>query len=366
MKIDHIHFYVEDAAQQRDWFIQKMGFKSIGSYFNNDARTEIVGINSIFFLISSPLTTTSSVALYLQSHPSGVADIAFQVNDIEAYLTKIFHLGIKVIQPTQTYYLDGNFIKWAKIKGWNDLEHTLIENNTSIPFFNIFNHSVVNQDLDSNNSNNLQISSNISYIDHVVLNVESGQLRSAVNFYQRIFNFQIKQTFSISTNYSGLYSEALVDSSGQISFNVNEPSSASSQIQEFINANGGSGIQHIALHTSNIINTVGQMRKLGLSFLSIPQEYYLQQKQKYYHNKLQVLNNEEWKSLVSNQILIDWKSETTQSLLMQIFTQVIFNEPTFFFELIERRNQAQGFGEGNFKALFSAIEQEQIARSSNY
>jgi len=360
MKIDHIHFYVEDAVQQRDWFIQKMGFKSIGSYLNNDARTEIVGINSIFFLISSPLTTTSSIALYLQSHPSGVADIAFQIHNIEAYLAKILHLGIKVIQPTQTYCLDGNFIKWTKIKGWNDLEHTLIENNASIPFFNIFNHLVVNQDLDSNN---LQISSNISYIDHVVLNVESGQLRAAVNFYQRIFNFQVKQTFSISTNYSGLYSEALVDSSGQISFNVNEPSSANSQIQEFLNANGGSGIQHIALHTSNIINTVCQMRKLGLLFLSIPQEYYRQQKQKYCHSKLQVLDNEEWQSLVNNQILIDWKSETTQSLLMQIFTQVIFNEPTFFFELIERRNQAQGFGEGNFKALFSAIEQEQIARS---
>jgi len=363
MKIDHIHFYVEDATQQRDWFIQKMGFKSIGSYFNDDAITEIVGINSIFFLISSPLTTTSSIASYLQSHPSGVADIAFQVHNIEAYLTKIFHLGIKVIQPTQTYCLNGHFIKWAKIKGWNDLEHTLIENSASIPFYNIFDHSVVNQDLDSNN---LHTYSNISYIDHVVLNVESGQLRSAVNFYRRIFNFQIKQTFSISTNYSGLYSEALVDSSGQISFNVNEPSSASSQIQEFLNANGGSGIQHIALHTSNIINTVGQMRKLGLSFLSIPQEYYLQQKQKYCHSKLQVLDNEEWKSLVSNQILIDWRSETTQSLLMQIFTQVIFNEPTFFFELIERRNQAQGFGEGNFKALFNAIEQEQIARASNY
>ena len=136
-------------------------------------------------------------------------------------------------------------------------------------------------------------------------------------------------------------------------FNINEPTSSNSQIQEFIDLNGGSGIQHIALRSQNLIQDVASMQQEDVAFLNIPQSYYEQL------DTTLNLTQEEWEAIANQQILVERDRLNPQSLLMQIFTQPIFEQPTFFLEFIERRQQAQGFGQGNFKELFAAVEREQ-------
>ena len=156
-------------------------------------------------------------------------------------------------------------------------------------------------------------------------------------------------------------SKALISSCGKIRFNINEPTSTNSQIQEFLDINQGAGIQHIALQTNSILETIDRMQQQHLAFLPISQIYYanLQNRAKTEGNL--ILTNDEWQQLERLQILMDWSTSTPEEILLQIFTQPIFESPTFFFEVIERRNRAKGFGQGNFQALFEAIEQYNTA-----
>ena len=349
MEIDHVHFYVEDAHQTSRWLREKMGFHLIAQGNHQDTSMAIVANNRVFVVVSSPLNASSPVAVYLQSHPPGVVDLAFRVENIDAIITRALNYGGEILEYPQ---IQGN-LKWAKIPGWGSLNHTLIEDSQfkSFPFI-----------LPTRKNLNLRQNHEIVTIDHAVLNVPKGHLKAAFAWYQNIFNFQKQQSFSIKTHRSGLYSEALIDPSGQVQFNINEPTSDNSQIQEFIEANGGSGIQHIAFQSTDILETVTKMRAAGVSFLSIPDSYYLN-RQSVANGRLKgLLSQEEWQTLRKNQILFDWQEMSPKSLLLQTFTQPIFPQPTFFFEVIERRNQAQGFGEGNFQALFAAVEREQIKR----
>jgi 4-hydroxyphenylpyruvate dioxygenase len=342
MEIAYIHFYVPDVQRSRDWFIETMGFSFLGQNINAHTITEIIGMNSILFLLSAPLQETSPVASYLKKHPPGVADIAFKIQDFDSFIQKLVDLEVEILENT---LVSPENVRAITIKGWGNLEHTLIEA----------------QDPTENNICDLK--SNITDIDHVVLNVPRSQLKSAVAWYQKIFNFQVQQLFTIKTPNSGLYSEALIDPSHQVQFNINEPTSVTSQIQEFLDLNLGSGIQHIALKTNNILQTVRQMKNLGLTFLEIPASYYQKLDQKYGIKIQAFLGNEYWEQFKKEKILLDFPAKSPQSLLMQIFSQPIFDKPTFFFEFIERRDNAEGFGEGNFLALFEAMETEQRERN---
>jgi 4-hydroxyphenylpyruvate dioxygenase len=209
-------------------------------------------------------------------------------------------------------------------------------------------------------------SSSFAAIDHIVLNVSAGDLERAVTWYEKILDFQPQQTFNIQTARSALYSQVMVSGNGDVQLPINEPASANSQIQEFLNVNRGAGIQHIALRTRNIVHAIAQFRASGLSLLPVPKGYYLEIQQR----KGLPLSTDELDAIAAQEILVDWKENTFFGsnniipVLLQIFTQPIFSQPTFFFEFIERRYQAQGFGEGNFRALFAAIENEQIKRGS--
>lgn len=369
MFIDHIHFYVENAAKTRDWLMDKMGFQYLKQLKNHHTQTEIVTNNyAIFFVISSPLNSLSPVYNYLNLHASGVVDVAFRVNNLDSLIKQNNNENLNIIHQITTHnLLDQGIIKYARIKGWNSLNHTLIENNTNIPFCFLASELVSKIKLNLSESQ-INLSSkkqlfsnfnNLHKIDHVVLNVSSGELAKAVTFYQNLFKFKIFQTFNINTNYSGLASQALISPQENFYFNINEPTSANSQIQEFIDCNRGSGIQHIALKSTNIIDTVTQMRHNNLSFLPISENYYDSLKRKIKNQLIPGLKEQEWKAIKKHKILVDWEQNSPESLLMQIFTKPIFNEPTFFFELIERRKQAQGFGQMNFQNLFELIEKEQ-------
>lgn len=341
MKIDRIEFYLEDARASRDWFVHKLGFQAVAGDVSDYTCTEVVKSGSVYFVLSSPLTPLSPVAKFLRQHPPGVADLAFQVEDVEAVMSRALAHGAKVIQPIQQHQQGKGYVKWGKIAAWGALTHTLIERHAC-------KSGIVGEpDI-------------FTGIDHVVLNVATGDLERAVNWYQKTLDFQLKQTFKIQTDRSGLHSQVLVSHNSWVQLPINEPASPNSQIQEFLNVNRGPGIQHIALQTPNIVRVIAQLRAFGVSFLPVLANYYthLQQRQGL------PLSAAEIEEIAKQQILVDWQETTPHAVLLQIFTQPIFRQPTFFFELIERRVGAAGFGEGNFRALFEAIEREQIKRGS--
>jgi 4-hydroxyphenylpyruvate dioxygenase len=336
MEIDRVRFYVADALQLRDWSIDKLGLVALEDRSNPLTMIHVVGNDYLQFELASPLDPASPVAAYLRSHPPGVQDIGFRVEDFDGLRQKIDRLDVKILAESPAT----DRSQWLTIQGWGSLEHTIVQAEST-----------------RTTRETPATTATITGIDHLVLNVAAGELDTASNWYEQLFDFQVQQTFQIQTDRSGLASKALTSRHGEIKFNINEPTSASSQIQEFLDLNRGAGIQHIALETNDILQTVDRMQQQGLAFLSVPAAYYTQLKHRARRDDMRSLSESEWQTLERLQILVDWQPEQPQSLLMQTFTQPIFNEPTFFFEAIERRKDAVGFGQGNFQALFEAIEQ---------
>ncbi|MEJ6481404.1 4-hydroxyphenylpyruvate dioxygenase [Nostoc punctiforme UO1] len=359
MKIDRVHFYVEDAKMWRDWFVHHLGFQSVADRNSSfHTCTEVVKSGAVCFFLSSPLLPTSPVAEFLRKYPPGVADVAFAVEDVEAAIAQAQKHGATILQPIQERQVGRAFLKCGKIAAWGGLTHTLIERSSVI----CPSSSVTN----TNDKGQMTNDNTFTAIDHIVLNVAVGELDRAVAWYENILDFQPQQAFKIKTNRSALHSQVMVSHNGSVQLPINEPASKNSQIQEFLDVNRGPGIQHIALRTTNLVSAIAKFRASGLPLLSVPQTYYSQLKQR----SGLTLSPLELEAIAQQEILVDWQEYTpvgtqqTAPLLLQIFTQPIFEQPTFFFEFIERRFQAQGFGEGNFRALFEAIESEQIKRGT--
>jgi 4-hydroxyphenylpyruvate dioxygenase len=369
LQIDHVHFYVEDAQKWRDWFVNYLGFQTVVSEIFPTAinqeksfhtHTEAVKNGNVYFLLSSPLLPTSPVTEFLRHHPPGVADVAFAVADLPAVIARVAANGAKILQ----FIEDAGSCKYAKIVAWGGLTHTLIERKLikgeegQTNQFKIQNSKFKVKELLPSISNHL--SNHIfTDIDHVVLNVGVGNLETAVSWYQKVLDLQPQQSFKIHTERSALHSRVMMSANGKVQLPINEPGSPNSQIQEFLQVNRGAGIQHIALRTPHLISAIARFRAAGLSFLSVPESYYtkLQQRLEF------PLSSPELQAITQQEILVDCQKDSPLgALLLQIFTQPIFEEPTFFFEFIERRSQASGFGEGNFRALFEAIESEQVKR----
>jgi 4-hydroxyphenylpyruvate dioxygenase len=336
MNIDHIHFYVEDARFWRDWFVQVLGFQAIDRSANRHTQRQVVRSGAVTFWLSSALTQESPVAHYLQQHPPGIVDVAFQVEDLPAAIAQALHANARVLQTAGAF----------QVLGWGKLRHTLVAAQSHVKSANAV----------------------ITAIDHIVLNVAQGELEPAIAFYEQAFGFQRQQSFAIRTQRSALCSQVLTHPDSAIKFPINEPATKTSQIQEFLDLNGGAGIQHLALRTEGIVAAIAQFRQRGLTFLQVPLSYYEQLRQREGFQ----LTEAEWEAIAAQEVLVDWQSEQASALLLQAFTQPIFSQPTFFFELIERRRcwvgevekTAQGFGEANFQALFEAIEREQMKRGS--
>ncbi|ACB50661.1 4-hydroxyphenylpyruvate dioxygenase [Crocosphaera subtropica ATCC 51142] len=362
--LDHVHWYVKNADYWKKWFINVMGFHAIAGGHNDHTYTEIVKTGSkdypIIFVISSPLSPQSPVAKFLEIHPPGVADIAFRVNNLKACLEKIKNLGTVIQEPMKEKKYTNGYLQWSKIISQTGLIHSLFERRGDT--------SILPENWIEKKPSNKINKNYFLALDHLVLNVPQGELNSTIDWYNKILGFQKKQFFKIETPQSGLYSQVMFHPVSNIQLPINEPISKNSQIQEFLDINNGSGIQHIALRTNKITEVIKQLRKNGLKFLKVPDTYYEQLTETDLNLKF---DSQEWKQIVQENILLDQEENKNQKqgkqnhpLLLQIFTEPIFEQPTFFFEIIERREQAQGFGEGNFKALFEAIEREQMKRGT--
>lgn len=365
MQIDHIHFYVRDAQQTRQWFVDRLGFQPLHREANPHTQLEMICSGAIRFVLSSPRSPASPVAQFLRFHPPGVVDVALEVPHVERFTQRALNCGAKLLHPLRQARYESGQMQWSQIAAWGTLRHTLIQRSGRTP--------LLPPNRDTWAAQTVPVTPVLpptpvpfTTIDHVVLNVAAGDLHRAATWYQCVLGFEPRQQFRIQTERSALSSQVMVHPDGCVQLPLNEPTSTNSQIQEFLDCNGGAGVQHIALHTPGILTAVAQLRQREVAFLSVPPAYYQQLSQQQHLPKALI------RAIAAQEILVDWPDPYPQALLLQTFTQPIFDQPTFFFELIERQSyQAEnqwrsvaGFGERNFRALFEAIEREQAQRGT--
>ncbi|MDQ4095098.1 MAG: 4-hydroxyphenylpyruvate dioxygenase, partial [Actinomycetota bacterium] len=296
------------------------------------------------------LTADSPITDHVKAHGDGVHDVALRVPDAEeAHRVALERGATSVSEPEVLEDEHGKIVK-AAIATYGETIHSLVSRQDySGVFFPGF------QPVESADTTGF----GIKYIDHVVGNVELGKMEEWVNFYERIMGFTELRHFSdeeISTEYSALMSKVVWDGDGKIKLPINEPAEGKrkSQIEEYLEYYGSPGVQHIAMSTEDIVSTVESMRAAGIQFLRVPETYYDDAKERVPEIADQI------DSLQRNGILVDKDEE---GYLLQIFSKPVQDRPTVFYEVIERHG-SRGFGAGNFKALFEAIEREQAARGN--
>jgi 4-hydroxyphenylpyruvate dioxygenase len=326
--IAYIHFYVHDIAY---WFkksFQPLGFQLVSQELNQWKLRQ----GETVFWLSQPQTVDDSVATYLKHHSSGIAEIGFHVQSIHAWMDELVQRNALILKPIELRADQEHKYLYASIQAQGDVTFSFVE---GLP-------APVKYDPKKNF---------LHEIDHIVFNVPAGQLQATVEWYEHVLQFQRGSYFEISTDRTALKSQVMLGPN-DIKIPINEPLGSMSQIQEFLDHNQGPGVQHISLRTPNIVSAVEHFRREGIQFLKIPDSYY---------DALGHLSEQERNLLKHHQVLSD--GDRNQYLL-QIFTEPIFEEPTVFLELIQREGFEQGFGQGNFQALFEAMEKEQIKRGA--
>ncbi|MBC8076074.1 MAG: 4-hydroxyphenylpyruvate dioxygenase, partial [Chloroflexales bacterium] len=288
---------------------------------------------------------------HVATHGDGVKDIALRVADAEAAYTEAVRRGARGVQePTVLEDTHGRVVK-ASIATYGDTIHSFIQRDGyEGPFMPGY------APIDSPPA---APETGIAAIDHIVGNVEEGRMNDWVGFYRDVLGFKQLIHFDdadISTEYSALMSKVMQNGSGRVKFPINEPAGGrrKSQIEEFIEYYGGPGVQHIALASGNIMASVDALRAAGVPFLRVPQSYYDE-----LPARVGVIA-EDLRELAQRGILVDRDDE---GYLLQIFSQPMQDRPTLFLEIIQRKG-SRGFGKGNFKALFEAIEREQDRRGN--
>ncbi len=351
--IDHLEFYVGNAKQSAHYY-RALGFSPV-AYAGletglRDRASYLVRQGEINLVFTSALNGSSDIARHVREHGDGVHDVAFSVPDAEAAYQTALQRGAKSVSEPQAFEDEHGKLVRAGIATYGETIHSLISRRDYSGSF-----SPGWKRLDYNDTSGF----GLRYIDHVVGNVELGRMNEWVSFYERIMGFTELRHFSdeeISTDYSSLMSKVVWDGEGKIKLPINEPARGKrkSQIEEYLDYYGCPGVQHIAMASDDIVGAVESMRNAGLDFLRVPETYYEDVKQRVPEITPQI------NALQRNGILVD-KDE--DGYLLQIFTKPVQDRPTVFYEVIERHG-AKGFGAGNFKALFEAIERDQAERGN--
>ncbi|MEQ8523748.1 4-hydroxyphenylpyruvate dioxygenase [Gracilimonas sp.] len=353
--VDYVEHYVNNAKQAAHFYITTFGFQLKG-YSGletgiRDRASYYLEQGNIRFVLSAPLNSDSPIAKFVQKHGDGVRDIAMHVEDVDRAFNESVKRGAEpVLEPHDMKDKHGT-IRKAAIKTYGDVIHSFIDrseyNGLFMPGFEAKESLVKSEPV------------GVEFVDHCVGNVELGRMEDWVDFYRDVLGFTQYISFDdkdISTEYSALMSRVMAGGRGMIKFPINEPADGKkkSQIEEYLDFFEGPGVQHIALLTGDIIGTVTKLRDRGVEFLKVPTTYYEELEDRV--GKI----DEPIEKLEDLGILVDRDDE---GYLLQIFTKPVVDRPTLFFEIIQRKG-ARGFGKGNFKALFEAIEREQDARGN--
>ncbi len=353
-KFDHIEFYVGNARQASHYYANAFGF-NVTAYSgletgNREAASYVMEQGGIRFVFTTALGPEHAVSQSVLAHGDGVAIIGLEVPDAFAAYTESTKRGaLGAIAPTEESDEDG-VLRYSAIHTYGDTLIKFVERSDYHgPFAPGF------EARSPTHPNGIGLTS----IDHVVGNVELGAMDKWVQFFGEALGFSQLMHFddkAISTDYSALMSKVMQDGTGKIKFPINEPAKGKrkSQIEEYLEYNLGPGVQHIAMATTDIIKTVTALKEDGVEFLRVPMTYYDDLEARI--GKI----DEPIDELAELGILADCDED---GYLLQIFTLPVQDRPTVFFEVIERHG-AQGFGAGNFKSLFEAIEREQAQRGN--
>jgi 4-hydroxyphenylpyruvate dioxygenase len=354
---DHLEFYVGNARQAAYYFSHAWGFIPI-AYAGletglRDRSSYALEQGNVRFVLTSPLGPENEMAEHVKLHGDGVKTIALRVDDAARSYHEATKRGAQGVLEPVVSKDDYGMVKTSSIAIYGDTVLSFVERQdykgAFLPGY---------RSLETNMPRRAR-PAGLASIDHVVGNVELGKMNEWVAFFERVLGFTQLVHFddrAISTEYSALMSKVMQNGSGRIKFPINEPAQGrkKSQIEEYLDFYRSPGVQHIALNTSDIITTVRDLEERGVEFLKTPGHYY--------ETVLDRVGNisEDVGQLAELGILVDHDDE---GYLLQIFSKPIVNRPTVFFEVIERKG-ARGFGEGNFKALFEALEREQELRGN--
>jgi 4-hydroxyphenylpyruvate dioxygenase len=353
--IDHLELYVGNAAQAAYYLTHAFGFTETAysglETGRRDRVSHVLEQGRIRFVVTGSLTGEDEIGEHHKRHGDGVHKIALSVPDAEAaYWHAVQHGARGVHTPHWTEDETGR-VRLSSVETYGETLHLFVERNG---YAGAFLPGYEAREKAPKGPDGL-----LAGIDHVVGNVELGHMEEWVAYYERVFGMTEMIHFSdeeISTEYSALMSKVVTDGSGRIKFPINEPAEGKrkSQIEEYIDFYRGSGVQHVALASTDIVGTVAELRARGVDFLAIPDSYYHEVPARVGEIE------EDLEDLRRLGILVDRDDE---GYLLQIFTKPLGDRPTIFFEIIERHG-SRGFGEGNFKALFQAIEREQARRGN--
>ena len=352
---DYIEFYVGNARQSSYYFRAAFGFKLV-AYAGletglRDRSSYVLQQGKIRFVLTTPLQPDHPISDHIRLHGDGVRDIALWVDDAESAYRETTRRGARgVMEPTLSRDESGE-IKRSAIAIYGDTIHTFVERKNYrgvfMPGFRVVPEDGISRPV------------GLNYVDHCVGNVELGAMNTWVDFYMNVMGFKMFRHFDdkdISTEYSALMSKVMSNGNERIKFPLNEPAAGrkKSQIEEYLDYYRTPGVQHIAMATDNIIETVGKLTAQGVEFLRVPSTYYEELQARV--GKI----DEPLDELEKLGILVDRDDE---GYMLQIFTRPIEDRPTVFCEVIQRKG-SRSFGKGNFKALFESIEREQALRGN--
>ena len=352
---DHVEIYVGNAKQSAYYFKTAFGFQEV-AYAGletglSDRTSYVLQQDKIRLVITSSMVKDGDINRHLNKHGDGVKFVALWVPDATKAFYETTKRGAKPFQEPKVMEDANGRVITSGIYTYGETVHMFVERNDyDGPFLPGY----------VARSPKYQPSPvGLKYIDHMVGNVDWGQMNTWVKFYAEVMGFSQIISFDdkdISTEYTALMSKVMSNGNGRIKFPINEPAEGKkrSQIEEYINFYNGAGVQHLALATDNIIHTIHELRERGVEFLDVPDTYYDDLK-----DRVGAIE-EDMNVLKRYKILVDRDDE---GYLLQLFTKPLMDRPTVFIEIIQRKG-ATSFGKGNFKALFEAIEREQEHRGT--
>ncbi|MFT5336168.1 MAG: 4-hydroxyphenylpyruvate dioxygenase [Sphingobacteriales bacterium] len=352
---DHIEFWVGNAKQSAYYYQVAFGFKLV-AYAGpetglKDRASYVLQQDKLRLVLTTSLDPDSEITKHVAKHGDGVKYLSIWVDDARSAYEETTKRGaISAMEPT-VYKDDSGEVVISAIHTYGETIHKFVERGNYSGAF-LPGYTKVDKPA-------LAEPVGIKYVDHCVGNVELGAMDKWVKFYEDVMGFKLLITFDdtdISTEFTSLMSKVVSNGNGYIKFPINEPANGKkkSQIEEYLDFYGGGGVQHIALATDDILHTVSELRKRGIDFLYVPDNYY--------EDLLERVGDidEDLADLKDLNILVDRDEE---GYLLQIFTKPVEDRPTVFYEIIQRKG-AKSFGKGNFKALFEAIEREQELRGT--
>ena len=355
--LDHVEFWVGNARQAAAYYRALWGFGPVA--FSGletglrDRASYVLVQNDIRFVITAPLTPDGEIAEHVREHGDGVHDIAFAVDDVSSAWRETTSRGaVSALAPTELDGGDDGVLRRASIRTYGETLHSFVDRSD---YHGVFAPGYRRVRRPARAADGLSLLE----VDHCVGNVGLGEMDRFVDFYRDVLGFSQLIHYDdkvIHTDYSALMSKVMTNGNGRIKFPINEPAAGrkKSQIQEYLDWYRSAGCQHIALRTEDIVGTVRRLRDNGVEFLGLPHEYYASLAERVGDVGVPIDTLEE---------LGIEADRDEEGYLLQIFTRPVQDRPTFFFEIIERHG-SRGFGVGNFKALFEAIEREQAKRGN--